>query len=125
LRPPNEPFELLQVFAIQPVGGPEIHRHPMLDDTVLLENLVEHFERPATVDHEIFGNDLKPVHDRFLFQDVSVMRHTQADADTVLGKTIERICRHDDSLVVRQKKEKRRIGLRFSRYAPKKGANKG
>ena len=49
---------------------PKYTRHPMLDDAVLLENLVEHFERPATVDHEIFGNDLKPVHDRFLFQDV-------------------------------------------------------
>ena len=66
----------------------------MLDDAVLLENLVEDAERPATVDHVVFRNDLKPVDDRFLFQDVPVVGNAQADADSVLGVAVETIGRH-------------------------------
>ena len=42
----------------------------MLHHAVLLENLVEHVQRAAAIDHEIFGDDLEPVDDRLLLQDV-------------------------------------------------------
>ena len=81
------------MFAIQPIGRAEIHGHSVLHDAVLLENLIEHFERPAAVDHEIFRDDFEPIDDRFLFQDVTVMRHAQADADAVVVEIIKRIRR--------------------------------
>ena len=93
------------MLAVKLVGRAEIHRDAVLDDAVLFENRVEHFERPAAVHHEILGDDLKPIDDRFFRENVPVMRHAQADADAVFGETIESICGHDDSLVVRQKRE--------------------
>ena len=66
----------------------------MLHDAVLLENLIEHLERPAAIDHEIFRDDLEPIDDRFLREDVPVMRNAQADADAVIGEIIEWIRRH-------------------------------
>ena len=78
---------------VKPVGRAEIHGHAVLHDAILLENLVEHFERTAAVDHEIFRDDLKPVDDRFFLQDVPVMRHAQADANAVFGEIVKWICR--------------------------------
>ena len=66
----------------------------MLDHAVLLENRIEHFERPAAIDHEIFRDDLEPIDHRFLRENVLVMRHAQADADSVFGEIIEGIGRH-------------------------------
>ena len=42
----------------------------MLHDAVLLEDLVEHRERAAAVDHEVLGDDLEPVDDGLLLEDV-------------------------------------------------------
>jgi len=36
----------------------------MLHDFVLLENLIQDVQRPPAVNHEIFGDDFKPVDDR-------------------------------------------------------------
>ena len=52
----------------------------MLHDAVLLENLVEHVQRAAAIDHEVLGDDFEPVDDRLLFEDVLVVRDAQADA---------------------------------------------
>ena len=92
----DQPLEFLQMLAIEPVGRAEIHRHAMLHDAVLLEDLIEHFERTAAIDHEIFRDDLEPIDDRLLLQNVPVMRHAQADADAVVGEIVEWICRHGD-----------------------------
>jgi hypothetical protein len=66
----------------------------MLHYAVLLEDRIEHFERAAAIDHEILRDDLEPIDHRFLRENVPVMRHAQANADSILGKIIERICRH-------------------------------
>ena len=82
------------MLAVQSVGRAEIHRHAMLHDAILLENRIEHFERAAAIDHEIFRDDLEPIDDRFLRENVPVMRHAQPDADAVFGEIVEGICRH-------------------------------
>ena len=43
-------------------------------------------QRTAAIDHEVFGDDLKPVHDRLLLEDVLVVRNAQSDADAVFGE---------------------------------------
>src|ERR1041384_7282859 len=66
----------------------------MLDDAVLLQDLIEHFERTPAINHEILRNDLEPIDHRFLRQNVPVMRHPQTNADSVVGEVVEGICRH-------------------------------
>jgi hypothetical protein len=58
------------VRAVGLVGGAEVHRDAVLHDAVLLEDLVEHSSGPAAVDHEVFRDDLEPVDDRLLREDV-------------------------------------------------------
>jgi hypothetical protein len=66
----------------------------MLDDAVLLENAIEHFERSSAIDHEIFRDDLEPVDDRFLFENVAIVRHAKSDADAVIRLTIKCVRGH-------------------------------
>ena len=101
----DQALELAQVLAVEAVGRAEIHGHAVLDDAVLLEDLVEHLERTAAVDHEVFRDDLEPVDGRFAREDVLVMRHAQADADAVIGEIIEAIRRHGTGKVRSQKDE--------------------
>ena len=82
------------MFPIQAVGRAEIHGHSVLHDAILLENLVEHLERTAPVDHEIFRYDLEPVDYRFFGKNMPVMRDTQTETNSVVGKTVIRTCRH-------------------------------
>ena len=89
------------MLAAQAIGRAKIHRYAMLHDAILFENLIEHFERPAPIDHEVFRDDLEPIDDRFFLEDVAVMRHAQANADAVIVKIIEAICRHEIALCVR------------------------
>src|ERR1700756_4043152 len=66
----------------------------MLNNAVLIENLIEDLERAATIDHIVFRDDLKPIDHRLLREDVIVVWHSQADADSVVGESIEAIGRH-------------------------------
>src|SRR5579883_244036 len=66
----------------------------MLHHAIALEELVEESERTASIDHEIFRDDLEPVHHRLLVQDVVVMRNAKTDSDSVFGKTVKTIGRH-------------------------------
>src|SRR5260221_13646081 len=84
-------LQFFQVLAIQAVGRTEIHGDAMLHDAVLLEDLIEHFERPAAVDHKILGNNLEPVDRRLLAEDVAIMRDAQTDPDSVIAESVERI----------------------------------
>ncbi len=70
----------------------------MLDDAVLLENLVEHVQRPSAIDHKVFRDDFEPVDHRLLFENVVVMRDTQADAYSVIGEAVKAISGHDDQM---------------------------
>ena len=46
----------------------------MLHDAVLIENPVECGERAAAVNHNVLGDDLEPVHHRFVHEDAPVVR---------------------------------------------------
>ena len=83
------------MLAVELIGRAEIHRDAVLDDPILFENLVEHFERPAAIDHEILGDDLKPIDDRLFLENMPVMWHAQADPNAVFGEAVEAICRHN------------------------------
>src|SRR5438105_283744 len=74
------------MIAIGPRLVAEIHRHAVLHDSVLLEDLVEHVQRPPGVAHVVFGNDFKPSDDRLAREDVLVMLHAQPDADAEVGE---------------------------------------
>ncbi len=101
---PDGRFHFLQVcFATESVDRAKIHRHAVLHDAILLENLVEHFERTSAINHEIFRDDLKPIDDRLLFQDVAVMRHAQADSDAVVVEILKWIGGRD----LKEEKKKR------------------
>ncbi len=78
----------------------------MLNDPVLLKDPIEHLEWPAAIDHVVFRNDLKPVDHRLLGEDVFVMWNPQSDTDTIIGKGIESVGRHNTLLF----REKTRVG---------------
>ena len=59
-----------------------------------VRELVKHLEWPAPIDHEILGDDLKPIDDRLFGENVPVMWHTQTETNFVVGKTVIRACRH-------------------------------
>ncbi len=61
----------------------------MLHNAILLENGIQHFKRPAAVNHEILRDNLEPIDHRFLGENMAVMGNTQTDADPVIGKVIE------------------------------------
>ena len=94
LRALNERLQFLEMRAVDLVGRTKIHRDPVLHDAVLLHDLVEHLEGPAAVDHEVFGDDLEPIDRGLLFENMPVVRHAQADADTVIGVTVKCVGGH-------------------------------
>src|SRR5216683_1736196 len=51
-------------------------------------------QRPSAVDHEIFGDDFKPVHNRLAGKDVIIVRRPQADPNSIIRKSIKAIFRH-------------------------------
>src|SRR6202007_2143448 len=61
---------------------------------VLLEDLIQHAQRPPAINHEILRDDLEPIDRRLLGENVVVMRHAQSDADAVIGHAVENIARH-------------------------------
>ena len=98
-----QPFEALEMCPVKLIGRAEVNRYPVLDDTVLFEDLIENFQRPASLDHEILRDDLEPVDDGFAREDVVVVRNSQADSDTVILKSIEAITRHRYPFCVRSR----------------------
>ena len=94
----NESFETAEMFTREGVGRAEVHRDAVLHYTVLIEDAVEHGKRATTVDHVVLGDDLEPVDDRLLFEDVPVVRHAEADANAVVRESVEAICWHSEIL---------------------------
>jgi hypothetical protein len=66
----------------------------VLNDAILIEDAIEDGERTAAVDHVVFGDDLEPVDDGFLLEDVTVVRNAEADADSIVCEPVEAICWH-------------------------------
>ena len=63
------------MLAIGPGGVAKIHGDAVLDDSVLFEDLVEDMQRAAAIEHVVFRDDFEPIDERFLFEDVLVVRH--------------------------------------------------
>jgi|ERR1700682_2413545 len=66
----------------------------MLYHAVLFQNLVKHLQWPAAVDHEVFRDDLEPIHDWLFVENMLVMGNAQSDTYAVVGISIEAVCRH-------------------------------
>jgi hypothetical protein len=66
----------------------------MPNNSVLIENLVEHLEGTSAVDHVVLRDDLKPIDDWLLRENVIVVRNSQTDADSVVAVSVEAIGRH-------------------------------
>ncbi len=70
----------------------------MLDHAVSLENPVERGQRTPAIHHEVFRDDLEPVHDRLPLENMLVMRNAQTDADTVIGESVKSIGGHSNAV---------------------------
>ena len=79
------------MFTVQRLNRSEIHRNAVLDHSILFQYLIEKMQRASALEHEIFGDDFEPVDDRFLFQNVLVVRDAQPDTYAVVGKPVESI----------------------------------
>src|SRR5271169_1392218 len=75
----------------------------MLHNFVLFKNLIEDVQRPSTVDHEIFGEDLKPVDNGFARKNMLVMWSAEPNSNPVICKPIKAISRHLFPLLWRRK----------------------
>jgi hypothetical protein len=40
---------------------PKVHRHTVLHDAILVEDLVQHVQRTTAINHEVLGDDFEPV----------------------------------------------------------------
>jgi hypothetical protein len=60
----------------------------------LIKDPVQNAQRPSAVNHEIFGDDFKPVHNGFARENMLVMWGPQAYANPVIRKRIETIRSH-------------------------------
>ena len=82
------------MLAIRSLGRAEIHRNAVLHHSVLLQNLIQDAQRPPAIDHEIFGDDLEPIHHGLARKNVVVVRRAQADPDSVIRETVKSIGWH-------------------------------
>jgi len=96
------------MFAVNPVRRTEVHGNTVLNDAILLQDLIEYAQRTAAVDHEIFRNNLEPVHDRFSGEDMIVVRGTQADSNAVVRESVKPI---SGQLIFSQSESQRRTSL--------------
>src|ERR1700754_358128 len=90
----NEAFELFEVISVELVCRPKVDGDSVLDDPVLLQNGIKHLKRTATVDHEVFRDDLEPIHHRLLFENVAIVWDAQTYPDSVISVGVERVFRH-------------------------------
>src|SRR5260370_28924420 len=86
LEAARECGEPAQVIAIERVGRTERHRDPVHHDRITIAHGGQHFERAATVDHKIFGDDLEPIDRRHRVEHVSIMLAAEAEAEAKTGK---------------------------------------
>src|SRR6476646_5474424 len=82
------------MLAVEFIRRTKIDGDSMLNDAVLFQNRIEHFKGSTAIDHEVLRDDFKPIYNRFLLQDVPVVRDAQADPDSVICVSIERVCGH-------------------------------
>src|SRR5277367_803874 len=94
LGPLDQSLELFQVLPIRWFWGPKIHGNPMLYDPVTIKNLIEDMQRAPAINHVILGDDLEPTHNRFLSENMPIVRHAKTYPNSKIGESVERICWH-------------------------------
>src|SRR4030095_3649844 len=104
IRALNETLQLLEMLAIEFVRRAEIDRHPLLDDAVLLQDRIESFQRTASINHEVLRDDFKPIDDRLLLEDMSIVRHAQTYSDSVVRVGVKRVRRRLLSFVSKHRR---------------------
>jgi len=77
--------------------GTKVHGNAMLYDSIALKNLIENMKCPPAIDHVVLGDNLEPVHNRLFSENVLVMRHAKAYANSEICESIEGICGHNSS----------------------------
>src|ERR1700684_864073 len=82
------------MLAIRAFGRAEVHRDAVLYHFVLFQYLIEDAQRAPAINHEIFGYDFEPIHNRLARQNVVVVRRTQTDPDSVVRVSVKPISRH-------------------------------
>src|SRR5271166_3844994 len=82
------------MLPIRAFRGAEVHRDAMLYNFVLFQNLIENAQRTSAINHEIFGYDFEPVHNRLARKNVVVMLRAQTDPDSVVRVAVKAIGRH-------------------------------
>ncbi len=90
----DECLEPLQMLSVQWFSGTEIHGYTVLHDFILFEDLIENSKGLTSVNHIVFGDDLKPSHYGLALEDVLVMRDAQPEAYAEVGKSIEAVSCH-------------------------------
>ena len=83
-----------EVIAVQGLCAAKVHGDTMLNDSILIEDLVKNLERASAVDHVVLRDDLKPIDDWLLRENVVVVRNSQTDPDSIVGVSVEAIGRH-------------------------------
>ena len=90
----NQCLQAAKMLGIGRGDGAEVHGDAMLDDSILFEDSIERGQWTAGIDHEVFRDDLEPVHDRLAGEDVLVVRNAETDSDAVILVRIETIAGH-------------------------------
>ena len=70
------------MLAVKRLRKTGMHGNAMLYNPVLLQDLVQNGKSPATIDHVVLRNDLEPVDDRLLRENMVVVRYPKADQRT-------------------------------------------
>jgi len=104
LGPLDQSLELFQVLPIRWFWGTKIHGNPMLYDPVAIKNLIEDMQRAPAINHVILWDDLEPTHNRFLSENMPIVRHAKTYPNSKIGESVERICWH---VIFSKKKEGR------------------
>ena len=90
----DQALQLLEMFAVKLVRRAKVDGNSVLDDPVLFQDRIEDFKRAPTIDHEVLGDDFEPIDDRFLLENMPVVRHPQPDSDSVIRVAVKKVCRH-------------------------------
>src|SRR5260370_12778382 len=75
----DQSLQALQAVAIQPFSRAEIHGDAMLDHAITLEDPVESGQWTPAIHHEVFRDDLEPVHPRPALGNILILPHWPAD----------------------------------------------
>src|SRR6185437_13945565 len=71
--PASQILQTPEMLAVQRLRGAEIHRDSMLNNAVTLQYFIEDLKGTASVHHVIFGDNLEPVDNRLLLENMAIV----------------------------------------------------